>query len=115
MSKTPATAGVLLANVESRASNSTASLNRILERPDIPFGYKFIGGNVGVCGKKITLPHYMAMFVCYAVKVEVFQRRDCKRHAFGERRNAVLNAFVRCEGVQKPVSRAIFDIESAVV
>lgn len=50
--------------IEVKASNnSTASLNRILERPDIPFGYKFIAGNVGVNGKKITLPHYMAMFV----------------------------------------------------
>ena len=50
--------------VEVKASNhSTASLNRILEREDIQFGYKLTDGNVGVTGKKITLPHYMAMFL----------------------------------------------------
>ena len=50
--------------VEVKASNaSTASLNRLLEREDIEFGYKFTGGNVGVAGKKITLPHYMMMFI----------------------------------------------------
>jgi hypothetical protein len=26
-------------------------------------GYKFITGNVGRVGKKVTLPHYMSMFV----------------------------------------------------
>ena len=26
-------------------------------------GYKLTGGNVGVAGKKVTLPHYMAMFI----------------------------------------------------
>ena len=50
--------------LEVKASNaSTASLNRLLEREDIEFGYKFTGGNVGVAGKKITLPHYMMMFI----------------------------------------------------
>mgnify|MGYP003290460493 FL=1 len=50
--------------VEVKASNaSTASLNGLLERDDIEFGYKFTSGNVGVAGKKITLPHYMMMFV----------------------------------------------------
>jgi predicted AAA+ superfamily ATPase len=50
--------------VEVKASNaSTASLNGLLERDDIEFGYKFTSGNVGVAGKKITLPHYMAMFI----------------------------------------------------
>ena len=50
--------------VEVKASNaSTASLNRLLEREDIEFGYKFTSGNVGVAGKKITLPHYMMMFI----------------------------------------------------
>ena len=28
-----------------------------------PYGYKFVDGNVGVREKKITLPHYMAMFL----------------------------------------------------
>lgn len=50
--------------VEVKASNaSTASLDRLLRRDDIAFGYKLTGGNVGVAGKKITLPHYMAMFI----------------------------------------------------
>ena len=50
--------------IEVKASNaSTASLDRLLARDDIPFGYKLTAGNVGVFGKKITLPHYMAMFL----------------------------------------------------
>ncbi len=50
--------------VEVKASNaSTASLNGLLERDDIEFGYKFTSGNVGVAGKKIILPHYMMMFI----------------------------------------------------
>ena len=50
--------------IEVKASNaSTASLDRLLVRDDIPFGYKLTAGNVGVFGKKITLPHYMAMFI----------------------------------------------------
>lgn len=42
---------------------STASLNALLDRDDVPFGYKLIDGNVGVDGKKVTLPLYMAMFL----------------------------------------------------
>ena len=50
--------------VEVKASNSTTiSLNEALEKPQVPYGYKFIDGNIGVAGKKITLPHYMAMFI----------------------------------------------------
>ena len=50
--------------IEVRASNgATVSLNEVLEKPQTPYGYKFIDGNVGVSGKKITLPHYMAMFI----------------------------------------------------
>lgn len=50
--------------VEVKASNAgTISLNRLLEREDIKLGYKLIDGNVGVVGKKVTLPHYMAMFI----------------------------------------------------
>lgn len=41
----------------------TISLDVMLRDDAIPYGYKFTGGNVGVAGKKITLPHYMAMFV----------------------------------------------------
>ena len=50
--------------VEVKASNgATISLNETLERSSVPYGYKFVDGNVGVVGKKITLPHYMAMFL----------------------------------------------------
>ncbi len=50
--------------IEVKASNgATVSLNEMLARPDVPYGYKFVDGNVGVSGKKITLPHYMAMFL----------------------------------------------------
>lgn len=49
--------------VEVKASNgATVSLNELLDKPDVPKGYKFIDGNVGVAGKKRTMPHYMAMF-----------------------------------------------------
>ena len=50
--------------LEVKASNgATISLNEMLSRSDVPYGYKFVDGNVGVSGKKITLPHYMAMFL----------------------------------------------------
>ena len=50
--------------VEVKASRgSTASLNRMLERNDVLMGYKFIDGNLGVDGKKHTLPLYMAAFL----------------------------------------------------
>jgi len=43
--------------------SSSASFDTMLKRDDVSFGYKFITGNVGKVGKKITLPHYMSMFV----------------------------------------------------
>ncbi len=50
--------------VEVKASRgSTTSLNRMLERDDVLMGYKFIDGNLGVEGKKHTLPLYMAAFL----------------------------------------------------
>ena len=50
--------------IEVKASRgSTVSLNELLERDDIVRGYKLIDGNLGQCGKKITLPLYMAMFL----------------------------------------------------
>ena len=50
--------------IEVKASNgSTVSLDRLLESPDISCGIKLTGGNVGVSGKKLTLPHYMAIFL----------------------------------------------------
>ena len=51
--------------IEVKAGNSaSASFNRMLERGLVKVGSKFTGGNAGRVGKKITLPHYMAMFVC---------------------------------------------------
>ena len=44
-------------------TGATRSLDKLLEEKSIPFGYKLAGGNVGVAGRKITLPHYMAMFI----------------------------------------------------
>ena len=44
-------------------SSSSESFNRLVESPEIQVGYKFINGNVGRFGKKVTLPHYMVMFV----------------------------------------------------
>ena len=50
--------------VEVKASNgATISLNELLEKPQVPYGYKLVDGNLGVMGKKITLPHYKAMFI----------------------------------------------------
>lgn len=50
--------------VEVKAHNGqTVSLNEVLLKKQVVYGYKFVEGNVGVMGKKITLPHYMAMFV----------------------------------------------------
>jgi len=43
--------------------NTSSSFDAMLKRNDVAFGYKFITGNVGRVGKKITLPHYMSMFV----------------------------------------------------
>lgn len=50
--------------VEVKAGNgSSISLNELLKRPEIEYGYKLISGSVGVSGKKIVLPLYMAMFL----------------------------------------------------
>ena len=50
--------------IEVKSSNSaTVSLNETLKMKGVPYGYKFIEGNVGVSGNKITLPHFMAMFL----------------------------------------------------
>ena len=44
-------------------SGPSVSLDNFLSKPEIKAGYKFISGNVGQAGKKITLPLYMAMFL----------------------------------------------------
>ncbi len=50
--------------IEVKAGNgATVSLNGFLKAGNVPYGYKFIEGNVGKIGKKVTLPHYMAMFI----------------------------------------------------
>jgi len=50
--------------IEVKAGNSaTVSFDAVLKGDAVPFGYKLVGGNVGTAGKKITLPHYMAMFI----------------------------------------------------
>ncbi len=50
--------------IEVKAGNSRSrSLDKLLARDEIPYGYKLVDGNVGRAGKKITLPIYMAMFV----------------------------------------------------
>jgi len=46
-----------------RWNGATISLDEALQNPRVPYGYKFIDGNIGVSGKKVTLPHYMAMFI----------------------------------------------------
>ena len=43
--------GVIPLEVKSTTS-ATASLDKILRQSDIPYGFKFTGGNVGVVGKK---------------------------------------------------------------
>lgn len=54
--------GVVPVEVKAQ-TGATRSLDKLLAEPSIPFGYKLTGGNVGGVGKKISLPHYMAMFI----------------------------------------------------
>ena len=50
--------------IEVKSTNgATVSLNETLMMKGVPYGYKFVEGNVGVSGNKITLPHFMAMFL----------------------------------------------------
>ncbi len=50
--------------VEVKAGNtSTTSLNNFIADYNPPIAYKFVNGNLGRVDKKITLPHYMVMFV----------------------------------------------------
>lgn len=44
-------------------NNQTLSLNEIIKDNNISTAYKLINGNVGIENKKITLPHYMAVFI----------------------------------------------------
>ena len=54
--------GVVPIEVKSTAGRSR-SFDSLLSASAVPYGIKLTGGNVGVAGKKITLPHYMAMFL----------------------------------------------------
>ena len=54
--------GVVPVEVKASAGRSR-SLDRLLAGAVVPYGVKLTGGNVGVAGKKITLPHYMSMFL----------------------------------------------------
>lgn len=50
--------------IEVKAGNEASrSFDRLLERDEIGIGFKFVNGNVGRLGKKVTLPHYMSMFI----------------------------------------------------
>ena len=42
---------------------STVSLDAILDRDDVAIGYKLSSGNIGIVGKKISLPLYMAAYI----------------------------------------------------
>ena len=54
--------GVVPVEVKSQTGR-TLSLDKMLRGDAIRYGYKLTGGNVGVSDKKITIPHYMAMFI----------------------------------------------------
>ncbi len=54
--------GVLPIEVKA-GNNRSRSLDSILKKDEIAYGYKLISGNVGVSDKKISLPLYMAMFI----------------------------------------------------
>lgn len=49
---------------------ATASLNAMLDREDVEVGYKLSAGNIGVLGKKITIPLYMAGYLKDAMQQE---------------------------------------------
>lgn len=54
--------GVLPLEVKA-GNNPTVSLNRFIEKYHPDAAYKLISGNVGISGEKITLPHYMILFI----------------------------------------------------
>ena len=56
--------GVNIIPIEIKAGNhETQSLNKYIEEFSPAYAFKFISGNIGVSGKKITMPLYMLMFV----------------------------------------------------
>lgn len=53
---------VVPVEVKSR-KGEISSLDSLLKKDDIKFGYKITDGNMGKNGKKITMPHYMCLFL----------------------------------------------------
>ena len=50
--------------IEVKAENNRSqSVGQLLKNEDIPYGYKFVNGNCGINGKKITFLLYLAMYV----------------------------------------------------
>lgn len=50
--------------IEVKAGNTaTKSLNRFIDKYKPTISYKIVDGNVGLDGAKLTIPHYMAMFL----------------------------------------------------
>jgi len=50
--------------IEVKAGNdATVSLNRFIEKYKPSIAYKFVNGNIGYIDNKLTLPHYLAMFI----------------------------------------------------
>ena len=50
--------------VEVKAGNTiTKSLNRFIDKNKPSIAYKIIDGNIGIDGNKLTIPHYMVMFL----------------------------------------------------
>lgn len=53
-----------VAPVEVKAGNAaTVSLDRFIEKFEPDLAYKVAGSNVGISGGKLTIPHYMVMFL----------------------------------------------------
>ncbi len=55
--------GPLPLEIKAGKKTKTKSLNRVLESKNVLIGYKFGSQNIGVDGKKVTMPVYMLMFV----------------------------------------------------
>ncbi|MDR2266215.1 MAG: ATP-binding protein [Christensenellaceae bacterium] len=50
--------------IEVKAGNGASySLNKFFDKFELSFAYKFVTGNIGQVGNKLTLPLYMAMFL----------------------------------------------------
>ena len=50
--------------IEVKAGNTaTKSLNRFIETYKPSIAYKIVDGNVGMSDNKLTIPHYMAIFI----------------------------------------------------